>query len=265
MGAGVTIERHTDATDNADASLQPRHAVHGVILLLTGGELSRLAWTGSYARYVKPGARDNLYAAGAVILVVALITLWQTLRPATRTDTPDHDEPLRHLGHSHRGFDVGWLLVVPMALLLLVAPPAIGSYEAARTGSALPPAPSSPYPPLPAGDLIAMSVIDYASRAVFGAGKTLQGRQVTLTGFLTTAPGGWYLTRMVVTCCAADAQPVKVGLSGTLPAGVASDQWMQVTGAYTTQAAKDPVNGATIPYLLTAAQPVAVPAQPYES
>ena len=109
--------------------------------------------------------------------------------------------------------------MVPLAVLLLIAPSPAGAYEAGRAGSALPPAPSSPYTALPAGDPVTLSVVDYASRAVFDAGRTLTGHHIQLTGFLTSAPGGgWYLTRMLVTCCAADAQPIKVGLAGA-PAG----------------------------------------------
>lgn len=265
----VTGDQHTDAhpdVDTRDGAGHRRRDIHATILLLAGGTLLRLAWTGGYTNYVKPGARPFLYAAGAVILTVALAIGWLSVRPAP-PPAAHHDAAGDDGHHHHRGFDIGWLLVVPMAVLLLFAPPAIGSYEAARSGSALPPAPSSPYPPLPAGDPIRMSVVDHASRAVFDAGRTLEGRQVTLTGFLTGAPGGgWYLTRMVVTCCAADAQPIKVGLTGTLPDGAAADRWVQVIGTYSTQTAKDPVNDATIPYLtVTSSQPVAVPAQPYES
>jgi hypothetical protein len=188
----VTGDQHTDAhpdVDTRDGAGHRRRDIHATILLLAGGTLLRLAWTGGYTNYVKPGARPFLYAAGAVILTVALAIGWLSVRPAP-PPAAHHDAAGDDGHHHHRGFDIGWLLVVPMAVLLLFAPPAIGSYEAARSGSALPPAPSSPYPPLPAGDPIRMSVVDYACRAVFDAGRTLEGRQVTLTGFLTGAPGG---------------------------------------------------------------------------
>jgi uncharacterized repeat protein (TIGR03943 family) len=120
---------------------------------------------------------------------------------------------------------------------------------------------------LPAGNPVTLSVVDYASRAVFDAGRTLTGRHLQLTGFLTVAAdGGWYLTRMLVTCCAADAQPIKVGLTGAVPAGAAADVWITVVGSYSAHTAKDTVNGATIPFLvMTSARLVAQPADPYES
>src|SRR5439155_12237358 len=108
---------------------------------------------------------------------------------------------------------ISWLLVLPLFALILVAPPALGSYAATRTGTALP----KPFgfPHLPAGDPLHLSVNDYAGRAVYDHGRSLGGRRVTITGFVAAGPDGvTYLIRMVLSCCAADAQPVKVALSG---------------------------------------------------
>jgi uncharacterized repeat protein (TIGR03943 family) len=244
------------------------------VLLLVGGALLRIALTGSYTAYVKTTARPYLLAAGVVITALAVVSLAQAVNDRRRpTSRHRHAAPMRNGGGGHDSihhkgrFDVAWLLVVPLAVLLLIAPKPAGAFEAGRAGSALPPAPSSPYPPLPAGDPVRLPVVDYASRAVFDGGRTLIGRHLQLTGFLTAAPGGgWYLTRMVVTCCAADAQPIKVGLVGDLPAGVQADEWLTVVGDYSTRTGKDAVNGATIPFLaVTSVQPTNQPADPYES
>ena len=255
-----------------------RRESHAVILLLVGGTLLRIAINGSFQRYVKAGLRPYLLITASIIIILAMIALAQSLpkpplimwlvarstacRPPNPMINGEYDG-----SHGHGGFDVGWLLVVPMAVLLFVGPPAIGAFAASRSGTAVTAAPDSPYPPIPAGDPVTMSVIDFASRAVFDNTHSLSGRNVALTGFLTTAPGGgFYLTRMVVTCCAADAQPIKVGLSGTLPIGAGSDAWVTVTGRLGTQTAKDPVNVATIPFLaVTSAVATTVPSEPYES
>ena len=150
--------------------------------------------------------------------------------------------------------------------LLLIAPSALGSYSASRSGTALGAAQSSDFPPLPSGDPVRVSVLDYASRAVFDKGQSLTGRQITLSGFLLAAPDGWYLTRMVITCCAADAQPVKVGLTGSVPAGLSANEWLEVTGRYTAKVDRDGVNGETIPYLdVSSAHQVAAPKEQYDS
>jgi putative membrane protein len=154
-----------------------------------------------------------------------------------------------------------------MLVLLLIAPPALGSFSASRAGTALRGAQTSNLPPLPDGDPVHLSVLDYASRAVFDHGDSLRGHHVTLSGFVLPGDGGtWYLTRMVITCCAADAQPIKVGLTGSVPAGLAANDWIKVTGSYAPRQDKDPVNGEAIPYLtVDTSGPIPAPASQYES
>ncbi len=242
-----------------------KRELHALVLALVGGTLLKLAVSGDYQRYVKVGLRPYLTVAAVVVLVVAAVSLWQSVAHR-RAATHDHHDDGH--GHAHGGFDVAWLLVLPMLVLLLVAPPALGSFSAARTGTALGAAPSADLPALPDGDPVRLSVLDYASRAVFDHGRTLQNRHVTLSGFVMPGDNGtWYLTRMVITCCAADAQPIKVGLTGDVPAGLKANDWIEVTGAYPPEKTdKDPVNGEAIPYILVSmSKPVPAPAQQYES
>jgi uncharacterized repeat protein (TIGR03943 family) len=124
----------------------------------------------------------------------------------------------------------------------------------------------SDYPALPAGDPVDVTMLDYASRAVFDEGRSLTGRNLRLTGFVTPGPDGKpMLARMILSCCAADGRPIKVGLSGDTPNTVPSDTWVSVTGVYTAQIAKDAVNGATVPYVeVTSWQEIPAPKQQYE-
>jgi uncharacterized repeat protein (TIGR03943 family) len=258
-----------------------RRDLHGLILLLVGGALLKITITGDYVRYVKAGLRPYLVAAGIVLVAVAVVSLLSRAG-ARRAGSDDHgagsddhedgsdDGHGDDDGHGHRPgrgwLDVAWLLVLPMTALLLVAPSALGSYSASRSGTALGVAQSSDFPPLPSGDPVRVSVLDYASRAVFDHGRSLADRQVTLSGFLLAQPGGWYLTRMVITCCAADAQPIKVGLTGSVPGGLSANEWLEVTGQYTAKVDHDGVNGETIPYLdVASTRPVAAPKQQYDS
>jgi putative membrane protein len=133
-----------------------------------------------------------------------------------------------------------------------------------RTGTALQ-APFG-YPPLPAGDPLRLGLVDYAGRAAYDHGRSLRGRHVEITGFIALgADGSPYLVRMALNCCAADAQPVKIGLSGHVPPVLQPDAWLSVTGTYTARRTKDPVNGGVIPYLeVSEARPVPVPRDPYD-
>jgi uncharacterized membrane protein YcgQ (UPF0703/DUF1980 family) len=43
---------------------------------------------------------------------------------------------------------------------------------------------------------------------------------------------GWYVTRIGITCCAADAVAYTVAVDAP-PDGLAADQWVEVIGTYT--------------------------------
>jgi uncharacterized repeat protein (TIGR03943 family) len=236
-----------------------------VVMLLLGGAVVRISLTGVYLRYVKSGLQPLLILAGVLLVAAAAMTLWYELWPHRE---PEHG-PDGHDGgvHAHREPRVGWLLMLPALGLLLLTPSALGSAAADAAGSALTAdnAPSD-YAPVPAGDPAPLGLLDYASRAVFDGGKTLTGRTLELSGFLTPGPDGRpVLARMMLTCCAADARPIKVGLAGDVPDGVPADTWVRVVGRYVSETTQDPVNDAVVPYLeVTSWQPITAPREPYE-
>ncbi|GAA2656995.1 TIGR03943 family putative permease subunit [Paractinoplanes durhamensis] len=232
----------------------------GVVLLLFGGAILRASLTDLYLRYVKEGLRPFLIVAGVLLVATAVMTIWQSLRASDSSPEDDH-------GHDHAHEPrVGWLLILPVLGLLLVAPPALGSFAAGQAGSvSAAPVSDSDYPPLAAGDPVAVSLLDYASRALFDDGKSLTGRNIQLTGFITPGPDGApMLARMVLTCCAADGRPIKVGLTGQAPQEVAADTWVEITGVYSAKRGKDPVNEVEVAYVdVKTWQEVAQPKQPY--
>ncbi|MGC9540140.1 TIGR03943 family putative permease subunit [Streptomyces sp. UG1] len=252
------------------------------VLFLLGASLLHAGTTDLYLRYVKAGLRPLVLASGAVLIVAAAATVWYERKRARRhkqnseRNSGQNDEQIgeqigEHNGeqkdeqaHCHSEPRVSWLLILPLLALILVAPPALGSYSATRSGTAL----QEPlaYPDLPAADPLSLSVVDYAGRAVYDHGRTLQGRRVQLSGFLALDRDGTpYLVRMSLNCCAADAQSVKVALTGQVPPVLQPDTWLRITGTYTPRRMKDPVNGGPIPFIeVTEAKPVAAPKDPYE-
>ncbi|GHD69355.1 membrane protein [Streptomyces mirabilis] len=228
------------------------------VLFLVGAAVLHAGLTDLYLRYVKAGLRPLLLAAGVVLIMAAVATVWYERRG--RGETHDGDGH----GHVHREPRVAWLLVLPLLALILVSPPALGSYSAMHAGTALQ-APLA-YPSLPATDPLPLGVVDYAGRAAYDHGRTLAHRRVEVTGFVALAQDGTpYLVRMALNCCAADAQPVKIGLTGHIPPVLQPDTWLQVTGTYTAKQTKDPVNDGRIPFLdVTAAKPVPTPHDPYD-
>ena len=243
------------------------------ILFLTGAALLHAGFTNLYLRYVKAGLQPLLLASGAVLIATALATVWYEWRNRRKDDTHgdahayaqdhEHEHGDDH-GHVHHETRISWLLVLPLLALILVAPPALGSYSAMRTGTAL----QQPYGynKLPATGPLDLNVVDYATRAVYDHGRFIEGRPIKITGFVALDHAGApYLVRMALNCCAADAQPVKIALTGKIPPVLQPDKWLEVTGTYTARQTKDPVNNGPIPYFqVTSASPVPTPKDPYD-
>jgi uncharacterized repeat protein (TIGR03943 family) len=179
----------------------------------------------------------------------------QALRGAPAPDAHEHDHD-----HDHGGVGVGWLLLAPIAALLLVAPPTLGSYGVAR-GATIDVRSGAPvFHRLPRNAAPrAMSLLEYNQRAFDHRGSSFNRASVQLTGFVADADdGGFRLARYTIACCAADAVPVVVRIVGIVRAIPARDQWVRVTGTFER-------GGGEFPRL-TATSVVEIPApnDPYE-
>ncbi|HEV2087054.1 MAG TPA: hypothetical protein VGR21_01960, partial [Cryptosporangiaceae bacterium] len=110
-------------------------------------------------------------------------------------------------------------------------------------------------------------VLDYVTRAIWDKGASLQGRELKLSGFVSPGKDGRaYLTRIVLSCCAADGRPLKVALSGAVPDGLAVDSWVEVVGTFDPAVDKDPASQEVVPYLrVTELRQIPAPKQPYEA
>ncbi|MFI0765645.1 TIGR03943 family putative permease subunit [Streptomyces sp. NPDC021218] len=203
-----------------------------LLLLFTGVGLLHIALlTDLYLRYVRPGLRPALIASGVLLIALGAVSAARDGFPFNRPRT-EHGHG--HDGHDHSGGPrIAWLLYVPALTILFLAPPALGSYTAARddTKPAAPAASDSLYPALPRNGIVEMSLNDFSSRAVWDTGGTLKGRTVRLTGFVTPGHHGtWYVSRLAISCCAADATVRKIRVHGA--AAPPADAWVTVTGSW---------------------------------
>lgn len=223
-----------------------RAATQGLVTAVLGILLLRIVATEDYLRYVQPWMRWPLIVTGIVLLVMSI-------RPA-----------LGIIRHEHRVPMSSWLLTLPAVVVFAVAPPALGAYIAERR-------PVQSQPPTPKLDEISepttsgprsLSVEEFT----WGAGQaddpmSLTGSEVELEGFVSSDKrGGWYVTNLVIFCCAADVAVERIRIVGQL--SPPRDQWVRVTGIWVDgtgrwvkESGPDPSNPATI----TASNVVRIP------
>lgn len=246
-----------------------------MIALSAGLLVLRLTLSGAYTSYVRVGMRPFLLAAAVLLLVAGVTGLAHLVRTATATatatDDHDHDHVDPHgddvdhdVGHGHdhgRLPAAAALLLLPLLLVVLVSPPPLGSFTAGRIGGTPLTTTERDRTPLGGDPAVALplTVSEVVRRA--GAGTSLAGRSLVLTGFVAGDPAAPLLTRFTVKCCAADATPVHVILA--LPGGPVprTDSWIAVTGTWQSSTG----DAAAAPRLaVTSWTGVEQPEDPYE-
>jgi uncharacterized repeat protein (TIGR03943 family) len=228
----------------------------GAMLLLVGATALWLGLTDAALAYVRGALRPPLVASGLVLLGLAAATL------------RGRDPGGQGHGHGHGAPRSGWLLAVPVLVLLLVTPPALGSFAASRQGAATPGEPTGVFPalPEPVGGAVALPVSEFVTRALYGKDRSLQGVRVRLLGFVAPAEGGGYLlTRFNLFCCAADGQAYQLEVRGDRDRRRA-DQWLLVEGRWEPRPAFDTIAPTSVRPVLVAdsVTPVRPPADRYE-
>src|ERR1700757_3046796 len=232
------------------------------VLLLVGISIVIITVSGAFTRYVKPGLLPWLVASGALLILLALVAILGDIRrggPRTHDPAGDH-------GHvpSHRARIV-WLLIVPIVVLIFVTPPALRPSAAAPSvrpvsNDVL----NRAFPPLPPGRAPELSLPEVLMREAQDTTGSLKGRPITVTGFVLNEAQGVDLGRVVIICCAADAQLARIHLGGPAAAqaaGLPDNTWIRVEGEVPPRQPNSP----KIPTLqATAVTRIDAPANPYD-
>ncbi len=254
-----------------------------VLLALVGAAILRVsAFSELYLRYVQPGLRPCLVVSGVLLVLLGVVVAVLTRTAGKQDhyddldqdlDDQDHyddlDQDLDDQDHSHghdhgpAGTRVAWLLTLPALALLLFPPPALGSYSAQREADQRAAQGVGSFPALPSRDPVDLTLGEFGSRAVYDSDRSLRGRTIRLTGFVTRDDDGtWYVTRLLVACCAADATTARAEVRGADAPPV--DTWVTVTGTWRPDGALG--SDAAWPPVVDAAsvRQVAQPDNPYE-
>jgi uncharacterized repeat protein (TIGR03943 family) len=249
----------------------------GILVGLIGVLALRVSLTDDILLFLRPGMRPWLTAAGAVLLAAGVLVAVADFRARRRVGVGGAGVASPDGGHSHRPSRVGWLLVAPLVIGVVVAPGALGAYAAGRQGS-LRSLPTSDFDldaylraqrvsgqdaRLPVSDYLTAAG-DEHERALLAASK------VRLVGFVAPkrdAPAGeFYLTRFLIGCCAGDAIAMQIEVRSaheTPP----TDSWVEVTAMLLPDASPPPDRvAAGYPPVVAAAtvERADAPSEPYE-
>ena len=232
-----------------------------LLLVVLGATAVWLWWSGEALNYVRPGLAPWLLAGGVVVGLLGLLPPLGLLgRETAQADG--------HGGHHHRG-RVGWLLLVPVLVVMVVQPAALGSYAVASRSTVPGGGHQGGFDPLaaPVRGAVPMSMAEFETRAVRDPSQSLAGVRVRLVGFAAPAEGdvgGYRLTRFVIFCCAADAEALQAVVAGD-PTPRARDQWLEVEGTWVPRPATVDDPSPPPPVLkVDVVRPIAPARPPYE-
>lgn len=200
-----------------------RRETQNIVLFLVGFALASIAVTGVYTRYVKPGSLPWLVISAAVLMALAVAAMVRDVRRG-------HAES--DGGHPHR-HSITWLLVVPVVVLIFFAPPALNAGALTGRTVSAPTAVERPFPPLPSDRIPAIPLPQVLMRIAVGPAGGLDNRRISVTGFTMRDSGEYYLAKIVIVCCAADAQLARLRVTGPAAADIAvlpDNSWVRVEG-----------------------------------
>ena len=239
------------------------------LLLLVGIATAMITIGGAFTRYVKPSMLPWLGLTAAVVIGLALVAMAVDIRRGVahgdHGDHENHENLGPHGDHTHRG-SVAWLLLLPIVVLIFIAPPALRP-------QAFPPSVTAvstdvlrrEFPPIPDGRAPEVAVPEVMVRAAQDTAGTLDNRLITVVGFTLREADGVDLGRVAIVCCAADARLARIHLRGPAAAEAAAlpdETWVRVEGTVITGSADG--DSTSIPTLEVAkVTPIDEPANTY--
>lgn len=203
----------------------------GLLLAFLGAVLLRLALSDTYLRYVTDWMKWPILVSGVVMLLLAIGPIFIDPHKSHDAHVSDLATDVADDGHGHAGVPrATWLLLLPGLVTFVISPPELGSFLAERRANQSAAAEPAAVAPLEEGATTRLTLQEFVWRAQSG-GKSLADRSVELTGFVSHEDDSWFVTRLTIGWCAADALAFRVEVDADVDRPE-RDQWVRVTGEY---------------------------------
>lgn len=199
-----------------------------VVLTALGAVALRVGATEEHAQYVNSWMQWPLVVSGALMVLLAFTRVFE--RPGAGDD--EHGDDQHGDGrHGDRATPAVWALLLPVTVAFVVQPPALGAYVADRRvnevgASSYEEAAVAPFPEGRTNDVLVSEFVTLAATY----GEVLEGNEFRLVGFVTRDDEEWFVTRLSISCCAADAAAFRVQVQGV--ESPAEEQWVEVVGTW---------------------------------
>ncbi|MEU4764652.1 TIGR03943 family protein [Actinosynnema sp. NPDC023794] len=242
-----------------------RRETQNILLVLLGGALLKLALTGTYLRYVKESLQPWLVVTGGVMVVLALVSIARDIRAGQSPAGQAQPSGVEHAGHEHGTSRSPWMLLLPVLAVFLISPPALGADTVNRSdrNAAQEAKASSGFAPLPSDEVVPLTISEFVTRTAWDDSGSLDDRTVKLTGFVVRKDADVFIARLTISCCAADASPVKAKMVGQDFAALPTDQWVEATGRVVPGSATK--ESAFVPtFTVSQVVPITAPEDTYE-
>jgi uncharacterized repeat protein (TIGR03943 family) len=187
------------------------------LMTLLAVSLLRLWWTGKLVLYINPVT--TWLVVGCVLMLLGM-SIWATLRPRLQAHT--------HLSENQ-------LLVVSLLALGLAVMPNVplsaAIAEQRQSGGST----VVSHTFVPHRDPSTFSLLEWLSAWESDPTHTLyKGERAQVSGFIMRDGAHAYVTRMLISCCAVDAQPIQLELAPN-PDIPATGTWVSVSGVVQAQ------------------------------
>ncbi len=222
--------------DHAPPARGPQFA-QAALIGGAGAMLLVKVFTNTLPLYVHVRYTPLITATGGLLVVMALVQLWLTLRPTAHDHAHDHDD------HDHSPLTwrspALYALLIPVLLGLLVPPKALGSaaintqgFSNTGTGMRTVQTIADTTAVVDTGQ---WNLLDYVNALIYNPeNPQLQGKPIETTGFVwrndEMPDNQFYVARFVVSCCSADGLAIYLPVTWQTAPDLANDSWVRVRG-----------------------------------